>query len=400
MRIVIVFLLWGFFFMPQKVFSQPAGAPFPGGTDDSFNSSGSGRPDTLPRTMQTPQETTSPMAQPPIGGTASTGQSPNTVQNTQSPQSVSNAQTTKSSPDASGGTPAAAGSTKSSTDTGEAKDQSADQQTPFVEIKKLPAEANLYSLELRNVDLADLFRIVAHDYKLNILIDKDIKGTVTASLSNISLEEALDQIAKMNNVILEKQGNVLLVKSRVITKIFVLKNIDARVILGEEPADGGSSGGGASGSTGGAASSGSTGGSAGGSTGGSTGGSAGASTSGSSGSQSSGGSSQGPSQASTIYNLLSSDGKIFLGDQPNSLMVIDFPVNIEKIEAYLNMADQAAVDKKEVVSKVFKLKYINARDMVIEKTEDKEESSSGTSTEASSAEAGASTAGGESTGTE
>ncbi|HLD69644.1 MAG TPA: secretin and TonB N-terminal domain-containing protein, partial [Candidatus Omnitrophota bacterium] len=218
MRVVMMFLLWGFIlFMPQKVFSQPAGAPLPGRMDDAFKSPGQERPEAVPRTMQ--------------NLTVPAGQFPSAAQNAQPPNSISGSQTTKPAPGASGGTPASSGSTTSSTKTGESEqDQPADQETPFVEIKKLSSEANLFSLELRNVDLADLFRIVAHDYKLNILIDKDIKGTVTASLSNISLEEALDQIARMNNIILEKQGNVILVKSRVITKIFVLKNIDARVI--------------------------------------------------------------------------------------------------------------------------------------------------------------------------
>ncbi len=373
MRLVIMFLLLEFIlFVPQKIFSQPTGALLAGKMDDTSKSPGPERPEAVQRIMQSSEQTTSPMTQPPLGATAPAAQFPGAAQDVQPPKSIQDAQTPKPAMEASGGTSASMGSTKASTKAGEsAKDQPADQQSPFIEIKKLSAEANLYSLELRNVDLADLFRIIAHDYKLNILIDKNIKGTVTASLSNISLEEALDQIAQMHNIILEKQGNVILVKPRFITKIFILKNIDAHVILGEKQTGGAASGGGAQSSSGGSAAS-------------------GGSSSGSSGSQSSG-NSQGQSQASTIYNLLSPEGKVFLGDQPNSLMVIDYLANMGKIEAYLNMADQAAVNKKEVVSKVFKLKYISARDMVSEdasKKEDKKDSSSKTDKDASSTSKG------------
>ena len=59
---------------------------------------------------------------------------------------------------------------------------------PVLEIKRLESEAALYSIELRDVQLNDLFRVIAHDYNLNILIDPAVSGTITASFTNISLE--------------------------------------------------------------------------------------------------------------------------------------------------------------------------------------------------------------------
>lgn len=45
---------------------------------------------------------------------------------------------------------------------------------------------------------------------------------------------------------------------------------------------------------------------------------------------------------STIQSLLSSEGKILYGAEPNSIMVIDHPQNLQQIEQYLNMVDVKA----------------------------------------------------------
>ncbi len=103
-----------------------------------------------------------------------------------------------------------------------------------LEIKKLPGLKNLFSIELREAELADIFRVIAHDFNLNILVDKNVKGKVTASFTNISLEEAIEKIAEMNNLRLEKKGNVIIVKPNLITKVFRLKYISAKDIVGEE----------------------------------------------------------------------------------------------------------------------------------------------------------------------
>lgn len=95
--------------------------------------------------------------------------------------------------------------------------------SPVLEIKRIEPERPEYSIELRDVQLIDFFRVIARDYKLNILMEQSICGTITASLTNISLEEALDAIAELSNLTIERKGNVIKVSPNPVTKILVLK---------------------------------------------------------------------------------------------------------------------------------------------------------------------------------
>ena len=206
----------------------------------------------------------------------------------------------------------------------------------------------LYSIELRNVELKDLFRVVARDYHLNFIIDKDVTGKVTASFRGISLEKALKEIASINNLVLEKSGDVTIVKLNLITKVFVLKHIEAKSLL-ETGTDTGIGSSSSSSTEGSSLSSGTSSSNSGGLS----------SSSSETSSASEGGNNQQSSEkASTIYDFLSDKGKILLGSEPNSIMVIDYPENVKRIGAYLEMVD------KEMASKVFKLKYISAKEIV------------------------------------
>lgn len=204
---------------------------------------------------------------------------------------------------------------------------------PVMEIKQIEAEKPLYSFELRDVEIADLFRVLAHDYKLNLLIDREVSGKITASLNAISLEEALETIAESQNLSLKKKGNVIRVIPNIITKVFKLKFIEAREILesssssdtsaapSESPEEAPASAEGES-------------------------------------AASSEDSAAAQSLPNTIYDLLSDKGKVLLGKQPNSLVVMDYPPYVEKVEAYLKEIDQ------KIDSRVFKLKYLRAADVV------------------------------------
>lgn len=179
---------------------------------------------------------------------------------------------------------------------------------PTINIK--PTEnkkEQLYSVELRDVQIKDLFRVLAQDYKLNLMIDKDVDGTITASFNNISLEDMLDAIAQSNNLILSKEKNIIKIKLNLVTKVFVLNHIEAKKIVT-----------GQAGQVVSAAQSGTV---------------------------------------NTIFDLLSSKGKILLGEQPNSIMIIDYPTNIERIEEYLKIVDQ------KMMARVYKLKYISVMDL-------------------------------------
>lgn len=172
---------------------------------------------------------------------------------------------------------------------------------PVLEIKRLESENPLYSIELRDVLLTDLFRVIAHDYNLNILMDKNVSGTITASFTNISLEEALDAIAEMSNLAIERKGNIVKISPNLITKTFVLKYIEAKKLLD-------------------------------------------ASTPG--------------TTPTGLYGLLSASGKILLGQQQNSLTVIDFPDKVNSVGEYLQVVDH------KLASRVFKLKYLKADEVV------------------------------------
>jgi len=180
---------------------------------------------------------------------------------------------------------------------------------PVIEIKRIKPGQPLYSFELRNAPIKDLLRILAQDYDLNILVDKSVKGEVTASLRNISLEEALERIADMHNFILEKKGNVIIAKPNLITKVFILMHLQAKELL--KPVQGleqeGEEGGGFG--------------------------------------------------INTIYDLLSEDGKILLGKQQNSIVVIDYPANVNKVEEYLQVAD------RKMTTQVFRLNYLSVKEL-------------------------------------
>jgi hypothetical protein len=101
-----------------------------------------------------------------------------------------------------------------------------------IQIKRLETAEPLYSFELRDVEASDLFRILAHDYKLNLLVDNDVRGKITASMTSISLEEALNSIAESLNLKLVKKGNIIRVSPHFVTQVFKLKYLKAADVVG------------------------------------------------------------------------------------------------------------------------------------------------------------------------
>ena len=187
---------------------------------------------------------------------------------------------------------------------------------PAINIKPTEKKKDqLYSVELREVQVKDLFRVLAQDYKLNLLIDKDVDGTITASFNDISLEDMLDAIAQSNNLVLEKEKNIIKIKPNLVTKVFALNHIEAKKLVQVQQ------------------------------------GAAPAAAGGQAASQAQSGS------VNTIFDLLSPKGKILLGEQPNSIMIIDYPTNIERIEEYLKIVDQ------KMMARVYKLKFISIMDL-------------------------------------
>ncbi len=198
----------------------------------------------------------------------------------------------------------------------------------IIQINPLDREGTLYSFELRDAEIADVFRILAHDYKLNLLVDKGVQGKVTATLSSVTLNEMLEVIAESQNLVLEKKNNVIKVSPNFITKIFILKYIEEKSIV-ESMASSGSVESASGSST----------------------------TSAETEQTAATGAESSAKTANTVYDLLSDKGIILLGKQPNSVMVIDYPPNLKKVEEYLMAIDQ------KMISKLFKLKYLKAADV-------------------------------------
>lgn len=104
-------------------------------------------------------------------------------------------------------------------------------QGSTVDIQPSRKNSSLYSIQLRNTPLQDIFRLMARDYNLNIIVDDTVTGTITASLGDISIEEAFTTIAEMKNLTIEKKGNVLIVKPVLTTKVFQLKHASSSQLL-------------------------------------------------------------------------------------------------------------------------------------------------------------------------
>jgi type IV pilus secretin PilQ/predicted competence protein len=73
----------------------------------------------------------------------------------------------------------------------------------------------LISLELKDADIKDFFRLVGEISGLNIVLDPDVKGNLTIFLNDVPWDQALDVVLKNNSLGKQVEGNVLRVASNV-----------------------------------------------------------------------------------------------------------------------------------------------------------------------------------------
>ncbi|HEV2615403.1 MAG TPA: type IV pilus secretin PilQ [Candidatus Acidoferrales bacterium] len=78
------------------------------------------------------------------------------------------------------------------------------------------------SVNLKNVDLQDFFRLIHEISGLNVVVDPGVKGTLTLVLDNVPWDQALDIVLKNNDLDKELDGNVL----RIATKSTVKREAD------------------------------------------------------------------------------------------------------------------------------------------------------------------------------
>lgn len=69
------------------------------------------------------------------------------------------------------------------------------------------------TVDFKDADLIDIIRMMGRNFQLNIAVGENIKGKVTISLINVPIDDALEQMLKMNGYTYIKEGEVI----RVIT---------------------------------------------------------------------------------------------------------------------------------------------------------------------------------------
>jgi type II secretory pathway component GspD/PulD (secretin) len=67
----------------------------------------------------------------------------------------------------------------------------------------------LINLDFKNTDIRDVLRALANQAKINVIIDNEITGKVTLHLAKVTLNEALDTIAKNYNLTYIRSQNVI-----------------------------------------------------------------------------------------------------------------------------------------------------------------------------------------------
>ncbi len=186
-------------------------------------------------------------------------------------------------------------------------------ETPPAAQAVLPENVMLLdALEIRDMDINDVFKLISEKSGLNIIAGKTVQGRVTIFLKNVDVRDALTMILKANDLAFVQQGDLLQVVTaaeyeqmfgrkfgvKVVTRMFSLRSLKAR------------------------------------------------------------------DAAELLEQVKSAGGKIIPDGQSNALMVEDVPEKITAMAQFLELAD-APTD-----TRVYKLEY-TAADGVAEKLKDK-----------------------------
>jgi len=90
------------------------------------------------------------------------------------------------------------------------------------------------TLDLHDAEMPNVLRLLAKQNDLNIVASPEVKGTITVTLRDVTLREALDNILHANGYTYVLDGDVILVKPdggfdlrEKVTKVYRLKYIDA-----------------------------------------------------------------------------------------------------------------------------------------------------------------------------
>jgi type II secretory pathway component GspD/PulD (secretin) len=75
--------------------------------------------------------------------------------------------------------------------------------------KTAPAASELFSLDLKGVDILEVFKMLATKTGLNIVPTKNVSGRINLFINNVSFEDALEIILVNNDLAAERKGNII-----------------------------------------------------------------------------------------------------------------------------------------------------------------------------------------------
>ena len=70
------------------------------------------------------------------------------------------------------------------------------------------AAAQTMSLDVTNVDISDVIRMVSRGYNLSIVVDKNVKGPVSLHFTSVPIMEGVSAIAHSLGLEVVKTGNI------------------------------------------------------------------------------------------------------------------------------------------------------------------------------------------------
>jgi len=80
--------------------------------------------------------------------------------------------------------------------------------------KPLPTEEKKISLDLKGIDVNELFKVLSEKSGMTIITTPEVKGRVTVFMDNLSFSDALDVVATMQDLAYEKKANVVKVMTK------------------------------------------------------------------------------------------------------------------------------------------------------------------------------------------
>ena len=82
-------------------------------------------------------------------------------------------------------------------------------RTPGAAARAAAERPDVISLDLKDADIRDVLRVFAELERLNLVIDPEVRGSVTMRLENVRWEDALEVILRSNGLGWVLYGNVV-----------------------------------------------------------------------------------------------------------------------------------------------------------------------------------------------